>query len=441
MDMMFYRYVIELVLKIRFVFRSNLKRVGFVALGVSGSFLLVNLIIFVAFHQRTYPNTALAGHTIGSVKYDKLPQKIDSLNIVPKKIQLIVRNHSMITPVSNLGVNIDTTKILNKVEIHSWLPVLNLFTSHNAHIYTKINHSTFSNAVGQITATNKQDPINSSIAVKDNHFVLLPAISGYRLDTIQTVDVINQAIASDKDSAYLPTVNISPSISEKDTQPILSKLQAQLTVKLEFSYANQSVSPSQVEVINWYVPNSNTFKLNDSAIEAYVIQIGSSNHINVQNITQAVTAVKIALTTFKTLQFTLIPVPPGPCQNNSGNQLILVSITQQHMWACEGSNLVNDSPISSGAYQLGYITPTGTWYVYGKSANINLIGPSWNDFVQYWLPFKSDYGFHDSSWQTFPYGSPDYATQGSHGCIHVPLTTMSWLYNWSSTGTTVTIQP
>jgi lipoprotein-anchoring transpeptidase ErfK/SrfK len=56
------------------------------------------------------------------------------------------------------------------------------------------------------------------------------------------------------------------------------------------------------------------------------------------------------------------------------------------------------------------------------------------------MPFYGAYGFHDASWQTFPYGSPLYTTQGSHGCVHVPVAVLGTLFNWAPIGTLVTIQ-
>jgi lipoprotein-anchoring transpeptidase ErfK/SrfK len=57
--------------------------------------------------------------------------------------------------------------------------------------------------------------------------------------------------------------------------------------------------------------------------------------------------------------------------------------------------------------------------------------------VHYWIPFNGDFGFHDATWQTMPFGSPDYRTQGSHGCVHLPMPTVQWLYNWAQAGSTV----
>ena len=56
------------------------------------------------------------------------------------------------------------------------------------------------------------------------------------------------------------------------------------------------------------------------------------------------------------------------------------------------------------------------------------------------MPFDGGIGFHDSSWQTFPYGSPLYTTQGSHGCVHVPVAVIATLFDWAPISTPVTIR-
>jgi lipoprotein-anchoring transpeptidase ErfK/SrfK len=56
------------------------------------------------------------------------------------------------------------------------------------------------------------------------------------------------------------------------------------------------------------------------------------------------------------------------------------------------------------------------------------------------MPFTGGIGFHDSPWQTFPLGSPLYITQGSHGCIHLPLDTITVLFDWAPVGTLVSIR-
>jgi lipoprotein-anchoring transpeptidase ErfK/SrfK len=132
--------------------------------------------------------------------------------------------------------------------------------------------------------------------------------------------------------------------------------------------------------------------------------------------------------------------------NPAGQKLLVVSISKQQMWACAGTKVVSDSPVTTGAPALSGVndaTPTGTWHVVGETTNTYLNGCDasgcWHDFVHYWMPFDGAVGFHDASWQTFPFGSPDYLTGGSHGCVHLPESEMSWVYGWAAVGTTVTV--
>lgn len=131
----------------------------------------------------------------------------------------------------------------------------------------------------------------------------------------------------------------------------------------------------------------------------------------------------------------------------AGEKHIYVSISQQHMWACLGPTLFTTAPVTTGASALTnvhYATPVGTSRITGKSQNVVLAGRDirgpWNDPVHYWMPFDGGIGFHDAPWQTFPLGSPLYTTQGSHGCVHMPLDVVAALYNWAPVGTLVTVR-
>ena len=132
---------------------------------------------------------------------------------------------------------------------------------------------------------------------------------------------------------------------------------------------------------------------------------------------------------------------PSVCRRNTAHQRVIVSIGKQHAWMCAGSRQVYDSNVTTGASAAGNGTPTGTWYVQAKQTDrwlTVLDGSSYH--VAYWMPYDGVYGFHDSSWQTFAYGSQQYRTDGSHGCVHFPATAMRWVYHWAAVGTEVTIK-
>jgi lipoprotein-anchoring transpeptidase ErfK/SrfK len=139
------------------------------------------------------------------------------------------------------------------------------------------------------------------------------------------------------------------------------------------------------------------------------------------------------------------------CAGNNLSQLVLVSIGQRHMWACQGDKTVYDSPVITGInYLAADVTPGGTYQISAKITDTTLTGAdstgSWSDPVSYWMPFLNNqygsYGFHDATWRpnsAFGAISPS-SSNASHGCVELPLATAKWLYNWVQVGTTVTIQ-
>jgi len=137
-----------------------------------------------------------------------------------------------------------------------------------------------------------------------------------------------------------------------------------------------------------------------------------------------------------------VPVAVNHCAGNTINQLVKVSLVDQHLWLCHYSTVALDTPITSGASSLPYdSTPTGTFHVQGRDRNTVLTlntGKQYN--VQYWIPFSAPlFGFHDASWQNFPFGSSKYKTDGSHGCVHMPLAAIAFFYRWVHVGATVQI--
>lgn len=132
----------------------------------------------------------------------------------------------------------------------------------------------------------------------------------------------------------------------------------------------------------------------------------------------------------------------SPCRDNRSDQLVKVSIKRQHLWACHRSHLVMSTPVTTGRSQPGDATPRGTFAVEARVADTTLHPADGNKVhVTYWIPFSHNvYGFHDAPWQSMPYGSRDYRTLGSIGCVHVPLNALRDLYDWVEAGTTVRIR-
>jgi lipoprotein-anchoring transpeptidase ErfK/SrfK len=132
---------------------------------------------------------------------------------------------------------------------------------------------------------------------------------------------------------------------------------------------------------------------------------------------------------------------PDACVHNTAGQLVLVDVAKQRVWMCAGRHTVFQSAVTTGMVGEYTATPTGTYQVQDKVRDTSLTLITGESYaVKYWVPFDAPlFGFHDSSWQAFPYGSPRYRTEGSHGCIHMPLAAMKFLVDWAQVGATVTI--
>jgi lipoprotein-anchoring transpeptidase ErfK/SrfK len=105
---------------------------------------------------------------------------------------------------------------------------------------------------------------------------------------------------------------------------------------------------------------------------------------------------------------------------------------------CARSALVYSSAVTTGRPQ-GHSTPTGTFKVQGNVKDATLSGSDYAVHVDYWIQFNGNIGFHDASWQTMAFGSDGYKTDGSRGCVHLPLSTVTWLHKWVQIGRTVVV--
>ncbi len=121
---------------------------------------------------------------------------------------------------------------------------------------------------------------------------------------------------------------------------------------------------------------------------------------------------------------------------------VLIDISEQTIWFYKNGAVKLKSDVVTGTRGRTN-TPTGTFKIRSKKKNINLVGPTWNSHVNYWMAFKgSSYGLHDASWRTSKQFSnhKTYLTNGSHGCVNLRPDVAASLYGMVRKGTPVIIQ-
>ena len=125
---------------------------------------------------------------------------------------------------------------------------------------------------------------------------------------------------------------------------------------------------------------------------------------------------------------------------HKGKTYVLVDISDQKMYVYVDGWKEYTSDVVTG--DGGTLTPTGTYYMNSyRQKDTYLTGPTWNDHVDYWMPFIDNmYGFHDASWRHGKFGGDIYLTDGSHGCVNLPDAAAAKLWKLAPPGTKVIIR-
>ena len=129
---------------------------------------------------------------------------------------------------------------------------------------------------------------------------------------------------------------------------------------------------------------------------------------------------------------------PAPVEVVAAKRIV-VSLSQQYLWAYEGDVPVMESYVSTG--KAGFETPLGTFFVGTKLETERMAGTLGGE--TYDLPDVPDvmyftglgHALHGAYWHD-NFGAPM-----SHGCINLPLWVADWLYYWTPVGTPVEIVP
>jgi lipoprotein-anchoring transpeptidase ErfK/SrfK len=118
---------------------------------------------------------------------------------------------------------------------------------------------------------------------------------------------------------------------------------------------------------------------------------------------------------------------------------IVVSISQQVMWAYKGDRVVLSSYVSTG--KAGFDTPVGSYVVLTKLVSQTMAGiiggESYNVPDVPWVMYFTNGGhaLHGTYWHA------NFGWPMSHGCVNLPLDVAAWLYDWTPVGTPVLVVP
>lgn len=120
-----------------------------------------------------------------------------------------------------------------------------------------------------------------------------------------------------------------------------------------------------------------------------------------------------------------------PITDEISNTYVEISLRDQKIWMyVNGVKIVDDDCTTGMVGVPESITNVGMFSLTYKTTNRILRGPTWEDFVYYWMPYDGSNGMHDATWRTDEeFGGTNRYGNGSHGCVNLRLPIAEIIYN------------
>jgi len=120
-------------------------------------------------------------------------------------------------------------------------------------------------------------------------------------------------------------------------------------------------------------------------------------------------------------------------QAGIGDSYVEINLSAQHLYLYYQGMMVLETDFVSGNVAKGNTTPAGIYGITYKERDATLRGATYTSFVHYWMPFNGDIGMHDATWRS-EFGGDIYLTNGSHGCVNLPLSAAGQIYEYMAKG-------
>ena len=308
------------------------------------------------------------------------------------------------------------------------------------------------------------DAYISDYSEEKKGYELIGEVIGTTLDTKKALSAIQTAII-----AYADTVDLmaqecyeEPAIlsSDETLNTTVEKLNKWLSAEITYDWNTYDVVVDANLINEWIVWEDNKVSLDKDAIKDFVAE--NANKYDTYGKTRKFTTtlgVELTLATGgfgwrtdrEAVTAELIEMIEGgkvikakPVYSNTapwrgmndiGNSYVEADLSNQHLYLYYEGALVFETDFVSGAMNStpGCVSPAGVFDITYKTTNAILRGSDYAEPVSYWMPFYGNYGMHDATWRT-EFGGDIFLTDGSHGCINLPLESAATIYNYVREG-------
>ena len=310
------------------------------------------------------------------------------------------------------------------------------------------------NILQNLLSEKKIRNVDANIVFENNTWQLVPERIGLQFDEVEVSKRIMQAIEDRETEVDCIDLQILPEVVSTDLVDDFDKV-AWLN---DWQFTYQDGSGIYGYELSEFVDNYR-LKLPENYIEDFVSELHSRFDTTTDSYTFTTPDGETSKTVpYKTFGLTLkdsdeveainealdskisvtMRIPSMSGYEDIGDDKILISIDDQHIWVYFDGELWNESDVVTGRQNV-HDTPTGVFYITECINGKYLRGADYKTWVNKWMRLtNSGIGLHDATWRS-SFGGNIYTYNGSHGCINLPKKFAYDLYEHAYVGLPVII--
>lgn len=460
--------------------KSNKKK--YIIAAIIGVFVVGVLIFYgsVAIYYQSHflPNTTINGFECSNLEVAPVVQMVDS-QILDYKIEVSGRLNEekeigVLGEISTQDINLQLMDTLSSVEQlleqqNEWFWIQAYANKHYSYSLVQgvgFDEEILTSYIEEWDAFQEmivpRDAYISKYSEETGGYEIIPETVGTQLDMQAAIDAIKEAILAQKTSVNLEESNcyMSASVTADDktlcdnVNAVNKWLQAEIT----YDWNGNEVIVGRELLREWISVKDNEPQLDEEAVAEFVNENAREYDTYGKN-RRFLTTLGVELTLpsgafgWKTdregeteeliqliYQGSILNKEPlyahkgmQKGMSDIGNSYVEADMTNQHLYLYYQGNIVLETDFVSGDMDGDCMTPQGVFGLTYKTTNAVLRGADYVTPVFYWMPFHGNYGMHDATWRT-EFGGDIYLTDGSHGCLNLPLDKAEAIYGYVSTG-------
>lgn len=306
-------------------------------------------------------------------------------------------------------------------------------------------------------AANQRETVNAGVEYADGSYHLIPADYGTVINKNTLKRQVGEAVLVLEDELDLEETGcyMVPEVCDDDPKllALIEKLNRSIAMTFTYDFQEKTEVIAKETIAEWLsVSDDLEMLIDEEAVMEYVKSLGKKYNtayypktletsygttVTINNghygwrIHSAEETAQLLLDIAAGEDVTREPIyelrANSHGENDYGDSYVEINLTAQHLFVYKDGALVVESDFVSGCVAKNHATPGGAFAVTYKTRDAVLRGADYATPVSYWMPFNGDIGMHDLKSRK-AFGGDIYLTNGSHGCINLPLSAAKTIY-------------